>query len=159
MTTDTYSVRGWVSTKTDPMGYVVTYTYSATGKNVGTDQYDGIPVETSILYYDADDRLIAETDGNGNTTSFAYDGVGNQISMTYTNHNITTYAYDSMNQLATVTDAAGRCHRDRIRFRRKPDHRDRRPGAHGDDTLRRPEPPNHHDQRDFGNHDDKLRRG
>ncbi len=47
ITSYTYSVRGWVSTVTDPMGFVATYIYSPTGKMTAQDQYQGgqpIPV-------------------------------------------------------------------------------------------------------------------
>ena len=44
----------------------------------------------SRIVYDKDDRLIADTDANSNTTTFTLDGVGNQISVTDANnqHNI-----------------------------------------------------------------------
>ena len=106
-TTTTYDNRGWVATETDPLGAVVTYSYTATGmaSTVTNPGHSGGGQQD--YFYDKDDRLIAETDANGNTTSFAYDGVGNQISVTDANNNTTSYAYDSMNRLTTVTDALG----------------------------------------------------
>jgi RHS repeat-associated protein len=53
--------------------------------------------------YDKDDREIAETDANGNTTTFTLDGVGNQIAVTDANNAVTSYEYDRMNRLTTVT--------------------------------------------------------
>ena len=55
--------------------------------------------------YDDDERLLAVTDANSNTTTIGYDGVGNQITVTDANNHTVTYAYDSRNRLTTVTDA------------------------------------------------------
>jgi RHS repeat-associated protein len=107
VTTNTYSVRGWLSTVTDPMGYLATITYSATGKQLGLYQQQNQQTQTQTNFYDVDDRLASETDGNGHTTSYGYDGVGNQTSVTDANTNITTMLYDSRNRATTITDALG----------------------------------------------------
>ena len=107
VTTNTYSVRGWVSTVTDSMGYLVTFTYSATGKELGLYQFQQSQVQVAALQYDADDRLIANTDGNSHTTSYGYDGVGNRTSVTDANNNVSTVLYDSRNRATTITDALG----------------------------------------------------
>ena len=97
------------------MGYIATYTYSPTGKMTGQYQTQGFMLETSALIYDADDRLLSQTDGAGDITTYTYDGVGNVIGFTDGNSNTTSYAYDSMNQLTTMTDALGAQYGDRIR--------------------------------------------
>jgi YD repeat-containing protein len=60
-----------------------------------------------LISYNKDDRLVADTDANGNTVTYTFDGVGNQIGVTDANNHGTSYAYDSMNRLTTVTDALG----------------------------------------------------
>ena len=53
-------VRGWVATETDPMEYVVTYTYSQTGQSQRPiSQFRMMMDEISHLTYDADGRMIA----------------------------------------------------------------------------------------------------
>jgi RHS repeat-associated protein len=107
VTSYTYSVRGWVANVTDGMGNLATLTYSATGKQLGLYQQQGAFQQTQTKFYDAADRLISDTDGNGHTTSYGYDGVGNQTSVRDANNNITTIVYDSRNRAATITDALG----------------------------------------------------
>ena len=82
--------------------------YSPTGKVTGQYQTQQFMLETSALMtYDADDRLLSQTNGAGDIVTYTYDGVGNVIGVTDGNGNTTSYAYDSMDQLTTVTDALG----------------------------------------------------
>ena len=102
ITTTTYDNRGWVATVTDPLGNVVDLLVHGDRKGVDRDQ-SRQRRRDRVVFYDKDDRLIAVTDANSNTTSFGYDGVGNQIGVTDANNHTTSYAYDSMNRLTTVT--------------------------------------------------------
>jgi YD repeat-containing protein len=97
-TTYTYSVRGWVSTETDPMGFIITYTYSPTGQSL--DSYQGTTSEFLLNgnTYNADDELIAQINGVGQTTSYTYDGMGNVTSVEDPNGNVVTYVYNSVNE-------------------------------------------------------------
>ena len=104
ITTTTYDNRGWVATSTDPLGNTSTYSYTATGQeSTYSNPMNSGGASVVSFVYDKDDRLIAETDANGNTTTITLDGVGNQIAVTDANSNTTSYAYDSMNRLTTVT--------------------------------------------------------
>jgi YD repeat-containing protein len=100
-------VRGWLAMVTDPLGFLVTITYIATGKHSGTYQTGGSLLETSAKTYDADDRLLSRADGLNNLTTISYDGVGNVTAVKDANNNMTSYVYDSRNRVTTVTDALG----------------------------------------------------
>jgi YD repeat-containing protein len=62
--------------------------------------------------YDAENRMISETDANGTTATYAYDGDGRRVSKTL-NGVTTTFVYDPQGQLAKTM--AGR----RFRFRKQ----------------------------------------
>ena len=69
ITTTTYDNRGWVATETDRLGNVVTYSYTATGMASTVTDPNHSGGGQQDFTYDKDDRLIDETDANGNTTS------------------------------------------------------------------------------------------
>lgn len=108
-------------------GYLTTYTYDAAGNLVAKTQYDQIvsvpsngsapqPVSgdsgrTSTFAYDADNRLVQQTDTLGVATTYQYDARGNRISMTQAAGtaaaSTTTYRYDSANRYIETTNALG----------------------------------------------------
>jgi RHS repeat-associated protein len=58
--------------------------------------------------FGGDGLLIAQTDRNGNATTYAYDPQGRVQTMTDLAGRITTFAYDGNGKLDSVTDPAGR---------------------------------------------------
>jgi RHS repeat-associated protein len=83
---------------------VTTNAYDAVGNRLIWTEPDG----NAITYqYDADNRLIRETNAAGDITLTAYDGVGNVITLTAPNLNATTNTYDSLNRLIQATDSEG----------------------------------------------------
>ena len=56
--------------------------------------------------FDAQGRLLSQTDGVGNTTQYAYDGNGNQTSVQDALGHTTQYQYDVLNRKTTIIDPA-----------------------------------------------------
>jgi RHS repeat-associated protein len=83
---------------------VVTYTYDAVGNRLSFTAPD---CNTTTDAYDADNRLITETNGAGDVASTTYDPVGNINTVTAPNLNVTTNTYDSLNRLTQVNDSIG----------------------------------------------------
>ena len=82
---------------TDPLGFVVSYSYDAAGNRVSQIKADG----TVLNYaYDALYRLTSTTYPSG-TISYSYDSLGNRLVMTDT-VGTTTYSYDPLNRLIAV---------------------------------------------------------
>ena len=102
-----YNSRGWVTSATDPLGFVTQYTLDNAGQvksvtapkpdptqtmtgPVTTYTYDFLGRVTSVktpagvttYTYDATDRLTAETDARAATTNYAYDALGRLITET-----------------------------------------------------------------------------
>ena len=61
----------------------------------------------SSRVYDALGRVIATTDGRGNTTTLAYDSAGRLASTTDATGATTAYGYDSLGRRTSVTNAIG----------------------------------------------------
>jgi RHS repeat-associated protein len=154
-----YDDRGLAISKTDPVGKVTTYAYegtrnlisatdptrqpngaaesgtqcgtAGTGNNVDEDSDtkfdDGCP--SKKYAYDANNRLLTETDGEGGvvtwtydnagrvstekdplnrTTSYTYDDAGRLLTTTLPNTGIITYAYDANGNLLTDKDPLNR---------------------------------------------------
>jgi YD repeat-containing protein len=59
---------------------------------------------TTYYQYDADHRVVGETDADGHTTSSKYDAAGNIIQTTDASGNQTTKAYDALNRLVQTTE-------------------------------------------------------
>ena len=107
----------WVK---DGLDNVTETTYDANGMitEIKTTYVDDSVRIHSQRSYDAADRLVAETDANGNTTTFEYDPQGNTVKITDDNDNGSRFEYDSQDRRTatlnenghrwqTVYDAAG----------------------------------------------------
>jgi len=81
----------------------IEYTYDAVGNRTTMRDATG----TTTYTYDQADRLISQTDPQGQQISFAYDGVGNRTGVTFSNGETVSYGYNENNWLTSVTDAAG----------------------------------------------------
>lgn len=120
VTTNTYDARGNVLTTRDALGNTTTRQYDASGNLVR--QIDSIG-ETTFIYdangnelsrsfirsdesgqpvtvrtsktYDAGNRVLAETDGEGHATTYEYDALGRLTASTDRNGGRTEYKYDS----------------------------------------------------------------
>lgn len=125
----TYDAAARIASMTDALGRTTTYEYDdahrriaedrpfgdggrsrftmgsdANGRIVATTNGEG---ETSNVTFDAVGQLIASTDGLGRTTRHTYDASGNRTSTINPNGETTTWVYDLANQLVSVTDAVG----------------------------------------------------
>ncbi len=78
----------------------VKYEYDAGGNRI--QMTDGTGKTTYI--YDQLDRLIASTDGHGDSTGYEYDLASNQTKLTYPGGSLVTRAYDNAGRLLSVTD-------------------------------------------------------
>jgi RHS repeat-associated protein len=102
----TYSNANDLVTATDPAGGVMALTYDANHQVLSATQPN-----RALLFantYDALGRAIAQTNGRGFTTSFAYDtpSVGS-TTITDARGNKTVHTYDSLLRIVKITDAAG----------------------------------------------------
>ncbi|MCP4199781.1 MAG: RHS repeat protein [Proteobacteria bacterium] len=65
------------------------------------------PAGTVSYAYDALNRLISQTDGEGHVTQFGYDGVGNRTSVTDGLGFVTSFSFDANDNLVAITDPLG----------------------------------------------------
>lgn len=98
--------------RTNTVVSTIDYTYDAVGNRSQKTIATAAGVEMIAYTYDANDRLIQETDTVGTTqtqtqtqTIFAWDANGNLQSKTVGNH-ITVYLWDSQNRLVEVDQGA-----------------------------------------------------
>lgn len=80
----------------------VTHRYKRTD---GTGTYEVRNVVTRT--FDANDRVLTETDAQNNVTSYTYDESGNRTSVTDANGHTSRIEYDAMNRQTAVVDATG----------------------------------------------------
>ena len=57
--------------------------------------------------YDSQQRLLSQTDADGNTTTYTYDGDGNMLSLTDPDGNVTTWSYDAFGENVNETTSSG----------------------------------------------------
>ncbi len=109
----TYDSLDRVKRVTDPLGNIRETVYDKNGKIAQIlshyrrpDASFDVRVEVTRVY-DVADRLIQETDINGNTTTYTYDESGNRLSVTDANGHTTRFEYDAMNRQNARIDANG----------------------------------------------------
>lgn len=101
VTTYTYDAKGNPLTESDPTG-TVTYTYNDFGEVLTTTNQLG-GVTTHI--YDGAGNLLTTTNALGKTTSVSYDTHGMPLTVTDARNKTATFAYDAAGNLITRTDA------------------------------------------------------
>jgi RHS repeat-associated protein len=62
---------------------------------------------STFYTYDANSRLVSQTDDNGNVTSYGYDSLNRKVLTTYADTTTVAYAYDKDDNLVTKTDQNG----------------------------------------------------
>jgi RHS repeat-associated protein len=119
-TSYTYSALANLQTMTDPLHHETCYAYSAAYNGAyltsetssgSSSCYAAPNITVSFTYSFATGDLTSQTDGEGNTTSYAYDAVGRLTEVTYpavdgvaaTN----TYSYNDASNIVTATGADG----------------------------------------------------
>ncbi|MDB5856274.1 MAG: rane protein of unknown function [Herminiimonas sp.] len=128
-----YSGSGTVSSRTDELGNVTSYTYDAFGEVVArsspidaahglteTFRYDrrglqtgstsdpkGAQAITATTDYDAFGRAVRTVDGNGNVHAISYDRLGRVITSTGPLNGVRRTSYDAIGRVLTSTDATG----------------------------------------------------
>ncbi|MGA9722039.1 MAG: RHS repeat-associated core domain-containing protein [Candidatus Binatus sp.] len=90
-----------LATITDPLGNKTNRNTDSAGRLIGVRDALG---QSTVITWDALNRITQITDPNSNATSFAYDGNSNLLSVTDANNNQTSYTYDSRNRLTSRAD-------------------------------------------------------
>ncbi len=121
-----YNERGWLTSRTNPTGGGVTYTYNADGtlasrksSDMGETKYGYDTLkrlnkitdaagQTSSLSYDANDRVTAYTNANGKTTKYEYDANGNLVKVIDAVGQVANLTYDAMDRVVKMTDRLGK---------------------------------------------------
>jgi RHS repeat-associated protein len=113
---------GNIVTSTDGNGNVAAVVYDANGNVVSTtirapsgaagDVVCGVLVSFQTYTYNLNDQVVTSTDGDGNSTTFAYDGNGNIVNEMVRDANGTfitshSYTYDGSGNIQTSTDCDG----------------------------------------------------
>ncbi len=99
----TYNAAGQVLTKTYADGSVDTFAYDAHDNLVSTTDATG----TTLLTYDAADRLTQITYPSGLYLKFTYDSAGRRTQMVDQGGFTVNYAYDAVGGLLELTDGSG----------------------------------------------------
>jgi RHS repeat-associated protein len=101
VTTFTYDANGNPLTDTDETG-TISYTYNGFAEVLTrTDQLNGVTTNT----YDSQGNLLALTNALGKTTTFTYDARGLLLTVTDARGKATTFTYDGSGNLVTRNDA------------------------------------------------------
>ena len=108
------SEAGMLSSTTDPLGNLPTYSYDSVGRRTSMVDPDGnasggVPADHTWSYsYDNEDRLLSTTapapasGGSALVTHYQYDPVGNRTVVIDANGQVTKYVYDVRDSLAEV---------------------------------------------------------
>lgn len=107
--THTYDTAHRLILTSDSAGNQITYTLNAGGRRTQTTIADvnGNPQRTHGRAFDALGRVISDTGGAGQMTSFAYDAHGNIVAATDPLKNVVQQGYDVLNRRIKLVDAAG----------------------------------------------------
>ena len=99
----TFDPKGHVTQKSYADGSTATYTYDSHGNLTSALDADS----SSSFQYDAADRLIMVTDGDGRWLSYTYDDAGRRTEMADQAGHVTHYSYDNLGHLSQLTDGTG----------------------------------------------------
>ncbi len=119
-----YDSQGYLHVAVNRGGESVTYTFDDHGHlteksyadgSTATFAYDGhgnlisaVDADSSTTFeYDAADRLVKTTDGDGRWLSYQYDAAGHRTEMADQTGHVTHYSYDDLGHLAQLTDGDG----------------------------------------------------
>lgn len=100
----TYDNQLNVTSKTDALGHVMSYTYDSNGNRLTETNPTGTVTNT----YNEFAEVLTRTDQLNNVTTNTYDGQGNLLTTTDALCNTTTFTYNTRGQLLTSTDARGK---------------------------------------------------
>jgi RHS repeat-associated protein len=95
---------------TDALGNYTSYTLDELGDRTQTNVYkDGgsTPTRKRTDTFDSLGRILLDTAGAGQTTTFTHDSNGSVLTVTDGLKHKTTNTYDALNRLSTITDANG----------------------------------------------------
>ena len=101
--TYTFDDKGHVTQKSYADGSTATYTYDSHGNLTSAIDADS----SSSFQYDAADRLIKVTDGDGRWLSYTYDDAGRRTEMADQAGHVTHYSYDNLGHLSQLIDGTG----------------------------------------------------
>ena len=103
----TYS-GGLLASTTDNLKAVTNYAYTTVGAGKGLLTKETLPAGNAPVSqtYDANGRVIAQIDGNNNTTKLDY-GPNGATNITDANNNLTGHKNDDAGDIAQITDPAG----------------------------------------------------
>ena len=104
-----YNSDGTLAAATTPAGATTSYAYTRDSNglldHVAVDRPD--PLGDTAVDLDTLGRIIATTDGLGQTTSYGYDTLDRLTSVGYADGSSVTYSYDDVGNLTAMTDQAG----------------------------------------------------
>ena len=113
---DLFDSRNNVKAHFDPRGNQTLYTYDGANRLIATarkmtDTGDGTGAVTFVLdgtrSQDDDDRLVSQTDDNGNTTSYQYDALNRLVATLYPDGTAETMNYDVHGNATQIVDSDG----------------------------------------------------
>ena len=105
VTTLVYNVRGNLESITNAAGITARYFYDNAGNNTEIVEANGTPeARTTTFSYDAQGRVILQTDPSGTATHYSYDAEGNPVAETTEFDRETLLTYDPLGRIATVSN-------------------------------------------------------
>lgn len=102
----TYNAQNRITSSTDPLGRITTYSYAANGVDrleIRQTNGSGSDLLASFGTYNAQHRPTSVTDAAGQTSSFTYNSAGQLLTVTNPKNEVTTYTYDTNGYLQSVT--------------------------------------------------------